>query len=406
MHFVITCAAGLESILKKEIEIAGYQVIGSWPTLVRFKGDLSAIAKINLRSRVWNKLFLELGQHITSDFDGLFDLVQSIDWHIYIQNNPIIVTAITKNSQLTSTPTIQSIAKKSIVKRLLGSRHCEHSEVIHAAVQIASSPEKSGSSQWQTADRLLEDEKLPPIEILIHIENNMCSVLLNTTGESLHKRGYKQATGEAPINESLAAWLLLLSWWKFSEPLYDFFCGSWTIVIEAALLAKNIAPGMAGKPWSFRAFAFQQFARYDQKLFTAELQSAKNKVMLNKEHTIIASDIDPEMIKIARENARNAGVENYIQFECKDVKEYLDTWYSLLGTLVSNPPYGLRMNTYDLEHIYHAITQVFTNHPKLHGWIITSYEKFVTDEVSWTRKKSMFFNGGERCWFYKKTLLK
>ena len=181
--------------------------------------------------------------------------------------------------------------------------------------------------------RLFENTELPPVEILVYIQNNMCSILLNTTGESLHKRGYKKATGEAPINEALAAGLLLLSGRKFNEPLYDFFCGSGTIAIEAALLAKNIAPGL------LRNFAFQQFPRYDQTLRDRAVQEAKSKMMLGKKHTIIASDIDPEMISIARENARNAGVEEYITFEVKDIKEYLTTHISLLGTLVSNPPY-------------------------------------------------------------------
>jgi len=122
MNFCITCAAGLESILKKEIQLAGYTVTASQPTLVRFKGDLSAIAKINLRSRVGNKVYLELAQHITSDFNQLFDLVTTIDWKTYIQNNPIIVTAMTKHSLLTSTPTIQSISKKAIVKKILNGK--------------------------------------------------------------------------------------------------------------------------------------------------------------------------------------------------------------------------------------------------------------------------------------------
>ncbi len=371
MIFVLTCAAGLESILKKEIEIAGYTVIGSWPTMVRFKGDLSAIAKINLRSRVWNKLFLELGQHITSDFNQLFDLVSTIDWKMYVQGNPINVTAITKQSLLTSTPTIQSIVKKAIVKNILNGK------------------------EWQ----LPEDHNKEPVEILVYIERDMCSILLNTTGESLHKRGYKKATGEAPINEALAAWLLLLSGRKFSEPLYDLFCGSGTIVIEAALLAKNIAPGC------FRKFAFQHFTRYDQNLFAKELESAKSKIMLNKQHTIIASDIDPEMISIAQENAKYAGVWDYISFETKNISDYISSW-ELIWTLVSNPPYGIRMNTYDLEKIYYTITELFSNHPKLHWGVITSYENFYPEDKWWTWKKSMFYNGGERCWFYKKTLLK
>lgn len=369
MNFAITCAAGLESILKKEIELAGYKLLGSQPTLVRFQGELSAIAKINLRSRVWNKLFLQLEQHVTSDFNQLFDLVQKIDWKIYVQGNPIIVTAISKQSVLTSTPTIQSITKKSIVKKILNGK------------------------EWQ----LPEDHTKEAIEILVHIERDMCSILLNTTGESLHKRGYKQATGEAPINEALAAWLLLLSWWKFSEPLYDFFCGSGTIAIEAALLAKNIAPGI------FRTFAFQHFSRYDQTLFTTELKAAKAKMMLEKQHTIIASDIDPRMVSIAQENAKHAGVENYITFITKDISDYIND-QELMWTMVSNPPYGLRMNTYDLEKIYYTVTELFSHHPKLHGWIITSYERFVPEDEGGTRKKSMFYNGGERCWFYKKTI--
>jgi len=290
---------------------------------------------------------------------------------MYVQGNPIVVNAITKQSMLTSTPTIQSIVKKSIVKNILNGK------------------------EWQ----LPEDHQKETVEVLVYIERDMCSILLNTTGDSLHKRGYKKATGEAPINEALAAWLLLLSGRKFSEPLYDFFCGSGTIVIEAALLAKNIAPGM------FRNFAFQRFARYDQSLFDKEIASAKSKVMIAKQHTIIASDIDPTMISIAQENAKHAGVEDYITFEIKNISDYMDA-PELAWTLVSNPPYGIRMNTYDLEKIYYTITELFTKHPKLHGGVITSYEWFLPEDEWWSRKKTIFYNGGERCWFYKKTLLK
>jgi len=132
---------------------------------------------MNLRSRVGNKLFLELAQHITSDFNQLFDLVSTIDRPMYVQGNPIMVHVHTKQSLLTSIPTIQSIVKKSIVKKILNGKE----------------------------GQLLEDHSKVTVEILVHIENDMCSILLNTTGDSLHKRGYKKATGEAPINEALAA---------------------------------------------------------------------------------------------------------------------------------------------------------------------------------------------------------
>ncbi len=380
MNFSCTCAAGLESVLKKEIELMGYKILWHAPTLVRFTGDLSAIAKVNLRSRVWNKLYLELAQHQTTDFDALFDLVSTVDWNVYVQDNPIVVHAISKNSLLTSTPTIQSICKKAIVKKIL-------SVVERWTLNV------------ERNEKLFEDPKLEPVEIFVHLQNNMCSILLNTTGESLHKRWYKQATGEAPINEALAAGLLLLSWWKFSEPLYDLFCGSGTIAIEAAMIAKNIAPGI------LRWFAFQYFSRYDQTLFDRAVQEAKWKMMLDKQHTIIASDIDPQMIKIAQENAKNAGVEKYISFAVKDINDYLTTQDSLLGTVVSNPPYGLRLQMFELIQLYRSITQLFDTNPKLHGGIISSYEDFAPSSTSWTRKKTAFYNGWEKCRFYKKTLI-
>ena len=140
-------------------------------------------------------------------------------------------------------------------------------------------------------------------------------------------------------------------------------------------------------------------------LFTNALEAAKKRIFLEKQHTIIASDIDPEMIKIAKENAKNAGVETYIQFSVKDVKEYLD-WPELVGSLVSNPPYGLRLNNItDLEPLYRTIAQLFVKHPKLHGGIITSYTPFGEMKLAGNRKKSPMYNGGEECRFYKKSLL-
>lgn len=164
------------------------------------------------------------------------------------------------------------------------------------------------------------------------------------------------------------------------------FCGSGTIAIEAALIAKNIAPG------SFRTFAFQEFSRYDQSLFTTELEKATSKTILYKQHTIIASDIDPKMIAIAQQNAKHAKVDEYITFSTKDIASYLHG-PELIGSIVSNPPYGRRLQIFDLEHIYYTLTQLFANHPKLHGGIITTYEDFLKDEKSSVRQKKMFFNG-------------
>ena len=153
MKFCCSCAAGLESILKKEIQLAGYTLEDHKPTLVRFQGDLSAIARINLWTRVGNKVFMELASKKVMDFDALFALMQSIEWKKYIQGNPIVITTQTKGSLLTSTPTIQSISKKAIVKQLLNG--------------------KDG--------KLEENPDLQPVEIFLYLENNFCTVLLNTT---------------------------------------------------------------------------------------------------------------------------------------------------------------------------------------------------------------------------------
>ena len=208
------------------------------------------------------------------------------------------------------------------------------------------------------------------------------------------------------MNEALAAGLILLSGWKYSEPFYDLFCGSGTIAIEAALLAKNIAPGL------LRTFAFEQFAWYDQALLDKEIAFAKAKIMTDKPHQIFASDLDPKMIELAKANAKNAGVDKYIHFEVKDAKDYLSTQEqtpencgALLGTLCSNPPYGLRLHSiYNIDQIHKTIAQLFEKYPELHGGIITSYEHFST-LISGNRKKSPFYNGGEQCRFFKKSLL-
>jgi len=217
MNLFISCAAGLQQVLKKELQILGHKPTILKSTLLTFQGDESAIAQTNLRLRTANKIYLEVAQQKVQTFDELFDFVYAQDRVKYIDNFTFITKATSHNSKLFSTPTIQSISEKAVHKKLA----------------LTDSP---------------SDE---PIELFIMIENDICSLLLNTSGESLHKRGYKIQTGEAPINETLAAGLILLSAWKFHEPFYDIFCGSGTFPIEAAMIAKNIAPGL------HRRFAFQ-----------------------------------------------------------------------------------------------------------------------------------------------------
>lgn len=370
MDFCISCALGLESILKKEIQLAWYMVTDNKPKLISFTGDLFAIAKINLRSRVGNKVYLRLEKMKITTFDALFEMITNINRSEYIlKQSPIIITASSKNSQLSSTPAIQSIVKKAIIKKLLDGKE----------------------------DKREENKGMRWIEIHIHFEDNDCSLLLNTTGESLHKRWYRQTTGIAPINESLAAGLILLSWWKFHEPLYDICCWSGTIAIEAAMIAKNIAPGL------LRTFAFEDFRRYDKTLLERAKKEAEEKKITHKEHRIIASDNDVAIIEVAKQNANKARVGEYITFETKEIKEYSDE--SLTWSIVSNPPYGKRLTGEDIDSTYKTIENIFLHNPKLSWGIITGFENAHKYFEGKEWKKMNTYNWGEPVIFYKKIML-
>lgn len=366
MNLFLTCPPGLEPIVRKEISIHGYKPTTSVPWGVFFEGDETAVPTINLRSRVGNKVYIVLGQAKITTFNDLFELVTKANRSDYIaKDHPIIVNAQSNQSQLTSTPTIQSITKKAIVKKLLG-----------------------GDGE------LNENSELSPVEIDIKINRDICLVLVNTTWPSLHQRGYRLQTGDAPLKENVAAALVLMAGRKFSKPLYDLFCGSGTIAIEATLIAKNIAPG------SFRHFAYEHFARtlHGDDGVRADIHPPVVNTP-SRSHVIIASDVDPVMIEIAKKNAQKAGVAEFITFEVKSIDAYKGA-RNLEGTLVSNPPYGERLKSTNLKELYETINDIYMNNLLLNGGILTSvpFEEII-DLEQW--KKTNLYNGGEPVTFWK-----
>ena len=363
MNFLLTCSAWLEKIAKNEVLKQGWNITEVKDRLVFFEGPEELISKINLWSRVWNKLYLILWSKKNVDnFDILFDLVYSIDWQKYInKNHPIITKATTIKSTLTSTPVLQSITKKAIVKKL---------------------------NNW--SDKfLLEDIDLPNYEVFSFLIEDETFVLLNTSWDTLYKRGYRYDAWEAPIKESLAAWLVILSNWKFSDTLYDPFCWSWTIVIEALMLAKNIAPGIN------RKFAFENWSFLDKNILLEEKEIAKSKIF-NKDYKVIASDISPEMIEISKENAKNAWVLDDIDFRVLDFREYKKE--NLSWTLITNPPYWLRLKDDDLKGLYKDVISLFDKNESLNWWFISSYNDF-NHRIFKNRK---LYNWNEMCYFYLK----
>ncbi len=282
--------------------------------------------------------------------------------------NQIFIDAVSDKSQLNSIPAIQRVATKAIISGITWSKDKLYTPLRNA----------------------------PKSELLVFIQDNICRLLLNTSWEALHKRWYRDTTHEAPIKESLAAALVILSWWDYKSPLYDLFCWSGTILVEAALLAKNIAP------WSlWRRFAFEAFDWYDKKYLINAKTEAESKIFNKWIYKIIWSDISEDNIALSSQSAKNAKVSDIISLSVKDVRDYI--WNEkLLGYLVSNPPYWLRLWDMTLPFIYKDIAKILITNPELRWWIITSFEQFDTMIDQRKFKKRKLYNWNEKCYFYKK----
>lgn len=366
MQFFITCTPGVESVLRKEIErIGGTDLIVSDRGIL-CSGPESLMAELNVWIRTGNRVYLVLAEKKTRTFDELFDATIALDWQKYIPKDaPIIVDAVSVKSELESIPAIQKTIKKAIVTKITGDRE----------------------------SLLREDGTITGIHIFALLRENTTLLLLDTSGEPLHKRGYRTEALEAPIKETLAAALVMLSGWRYKEPFLDPFCGSGTIAIEAAMIAKDIAPGLS------RSFAGESFPWYNADHFKQAKERAKAKIMTERKYAITGSDTDPEAVRIARDNAKRAGVSDTVSFSERDFKSYVSEYIS--GSLVSNPPYGIRLQDYDLDLLYKDISIVFTKNTSLFGGIITSYDfgKY-TRPNTWKNRK--LYNGNELCYFYSK----
>lgn len=376
--YILTTIAGVESIAKKEIEKVWWKDIVVHDRMIEFEWDSSIMIKVNLWSRVWNKVRQVLWEsEKIDDFDKLYDLFQKINFKKYFHHNyPIIIKAKTIKSKLESEPAIQKISKKAIIDNLT-------------------------DKSWA---KVIEDEKLEKFEIMVLIIENKARILLNTSGNALHKREYRAEAWEAPIKESLAAAIVLLSDFRFKNPFYDIFCWSWTIAIEAAMIAKNIAP------WLNRYFAFEKLLLVDKTLVEKEITEAKTKIFEGN-YQIFASDIDENILEIAKANAKLAWVDDIIKFSKADFREYLNPHSispkgrevgQLTWTLVSNPPYGIRLKDENIDNLYKDINKIFIKNPGLNGWIITSYFDFDTIIKLSDYKKRKLYNGWEKTYFYKK----
>ncbi len=365
-ELIAPCHFGLEAVLKREINDVGYEITEVMDGRVTFEGDAEAIAYANIFLRSAERILIKIGSFHAETFEELFVGTKNLPWEEYIPANGKfgVAKAASIKSKLFSPSDIQSIMKKAMVERMKQKYHLE----------------------W-----FPEDGETYPIRVFI--KNDEVTVGLDTTGESLHKRGYRKLTAKAPIAENLAAALIMLTPWKQDRILVDPFCGSGTIPIEAALMAANIAPGMN------RSFLAENWKHIvPAKHWYDCVDEARENIITDVETDIQGYDIDEQMVKIARENAKLAGVNHLIHFQTRPVNELSHP--KKYGFLITNPPYGERLEEKEaLPALYSTIGERFR---ALNDWsmfLITSYENAERDLGKKADKNRKIYNGMMKTYF-------
>lgn len=367
-EYIVPCHFGLESVLKREIQNLGYEIVEVEDGRVTFAGDEMAIARANIFLRTTERVMIKCGAFKAETFEELYEGIKNIPWERYFPRNARfwVTKATTNRSKLFAATSIQSIAKKAMVERM---------------------------SQTYHVNRFAEDGEDYPVRIFI--KKDIVTVGLDTSGVSLHKRGYRTLVGKAPISETLASALLMLTPWHADRPLIDPFCGSGTFPIEAAMIGANIAPGMN------REFQAQKWLKLlSEKQWANAFDEARSLVKDVPEMHINGYDLDPEIVKCAAQNARAAGVDKYIHFQAKDVKDLSSP--KSYGFVVTNPPYGERLEEKEaLPALYTTIGKSFANLDKWSMYLITSYEdteQYIGRKADKNRK---IYNGMIKAYFYQ-----
>lgn len=365
---IAPCHFGVESVLKKEIIDLGYNIVQVEDGRVTFEGDALAICRANVFLRTAERVMLQVGRVKATTYDQLFETVKALEWQEFIPENGKfwVKKASTVKSKLFSPSDIQRIVKKAIVERLK----------IEYKVN------------WFS-----EDGAEYPIRVFFYKDEAI--IALDTSGDSLHKRGYRKNTSKAPISETLAAALIKLTPWNKSRILIDPFCGCGTFPIEAAMIAANIAPGMN------REFTAENWTNFiDKKLWYQVINEAYDNMEEDVEVDIQGYDIDAEMIEFARKNAKMAGVEHMIHFQTRPVSQLSHS--KKYGFIITNPPYGERLEEKKaLEPLYSEIGKRFKNLDSWSAFIITSYEDTEKNMGIKATKNRKIYNGMIKTYFYQ-----
>jgi len=365
---IAPCHFGLEAVLKKEIIDLGYDVSKVEDGRVTFIGDEEAVCRVNVFSRTAERILIKVGSFMATSFEELFEGTKALAWEEYI---PVdgkfwVAKAASVKSKLFSPSDIQSIMKKAMVERM---------------------------KQTYPVVRFEETGDAYPVRVFIMKDE--VTVGLDTTGESLHKRGYRKLTAKAPIAENLAAALIMLTPWRADRILVDPFCGSGTIPIEAAMMAANMAPGMN------RSFLAQSWEHLIPKRDWYDcIDEANDLVDTSVKTDIQGYDLDKEMVAIAKANAKLAGVDHMIHFQARDVAELSHA--KKYGFLITNPPYGERIS--DKESVGALYKTIGERYRALDSWsmyLITSYENAERDIGKKSDKNRKIYNGMMKTYYYQ-----
>lgn len=370
MEWIAPCHFGLESVLKREIQDLGYEIVQVEDGRVTFRGGMDAVCRANIFLRTAERVLLKAGSFRAVTFEELFQKTKDIPWERYIPKDGKfwVTKAASVKSRLFSPSDIQSIMKKAMVERL---KFCYHME-------------------W-----FQEDGASYPVRVFLM--KDIVTVGIDTTGVSLHKRGYRPAAGKAPIAENLAAALIMLTPWKKGRILVDPFCGSGTIPIEAAMIAANIAPGMN------REFTAEEWANLvERKYWYEAIDEAHDLIDTDIDTDIQGYDIDGDVLKTARKNAADAGVGSLIHFQRRDVSQLSHS--GKYGFIITNPPYGERLEEKEaLPKLYREFGDSFRKLDTWSAYMITSYEDAERYFGRRADKNRKIYNGMLRTYFYQFT---
>ncbi len=368
VELIAPCHFGLEAVLKKEIIDLGYEIVKVEDGRITFAGEEEAIARANMFIRTAERIMLKCGSFKATTFDELFEGTKDIPWERYLTRDAKfwVSKATSNKSALFSPSDIQSIVKKAMVERMKQTYHVS----------------------WFS-----EDGEAYPVRVFIL--KDMVTIALDTSGVSLHKRGYRKLVGKAPISETLAAALILLTPWNRDRILVDPFCGSGTFPIEAAMIGANIAPGIN------RDFLAENWTKLgDKRMWYNAIDEANDIILHDIKMNIQGYDLDGDMVKCAMENAKLAEVDKHIHFQQRDVKDLRNP--KKYGFVITNPPYGERLEEKEaLPELYKTIG---TSFKMLSGWsmfLITSYEDAEKYIGRCADKNRKIYNGMIKSYFYQ-----